>query len=228
MAKKLRFQSLEPRILLDAAGLVTVDNIFDQNLENRPSLPAALPDDPDFSSLVPTTPSSTPDNDWRLSDAIAQGLVVDARALVVVDSSIENYEALIADLDPATEILLLDTDEDGLQQIADYVEGRDDISAIHILAHGDDAEMRLGTTEINAANVGDFEEILGRIGESLTSSGDILIYGCNVAEGETGIEFVSRIAEYTDADVAASTDLTGHESLDGDWDLEFKIGRAHV
>jgi hypothetical protein len=228
MAKKLRFQSLEPRILLDAAGLVTVDNIFDQNLENRPSLPAALPDDPDFSSLVPTTPSSTPDNDWRLSDAIAQGLVVDARALVVVDSSIENYEALIADLDPATEILLLDTDEDGLQQIADYVEGRDDISAIHILAHGDDAEMRLGTTEINAANVGDFEEILGRIGESLTSSGDILIYGCNVAEGETGIEFVSRIAEYTDADVAASTDLTGHESLDGDWDLEFSTGDIEV
>lgn len=165
MVRKIRFQSLEPRILLDVAGLVTADNTLDQNLDDLPKLPEVAP------------PAIA--DEWQLQQTDLTGLTLEATALVVVDTSIEGYETLLEDLDEGTEVLLLDGDADGLQQIADYVEGRDDISSIHILSHGEDGELRLGTTVIDSNNIGEFESLLESIGQSLTEDGDILIYGCN-------------------------------------------------
>ena len=210
MVRKIRFQSLEPRVLLDAAGLVTADNTLDQNLDDLPKLPEVAP------------PAIA--DEWQLQQTDLTGLTVEATALVVVDTSIEGYETLLEDLDEGTEILLLDGEADGLQQIADYVEGRDDISSIHILSHGEDGELRLGTTVIDSNNIGEYESLLESIGQSLTEDGDILIYGCNVAGGSTGIDFVSQLALFTGADIAASTDLTGSEALGGDWELEHESG----
>ena len=208
MVRKIRFQLLEPRILLDAAGLVTADNTLDH-------LPTDLPG---------SAPTVSDDNDWSLQDTDVAALTVESTGLVVVDTSIEGYESLLEGLGENTEILLLDGDKDGLQQIADYVEGRDDISSIHILSHGEDGALRLGTTVINSDNLDQYQDQLIAIGESLTADGDILIYGCNVAGGIAGIDFVSQLAEVTGADVAASTDLTGSEDLGGDWELEHQSG----
>ena len=60
-------------------------------------------------------------------------------------------------------------------------------------------------------------------GDSLTADADILIYGCNLAESDEGRELLQDIALLTEADVAASTDLTGSGS-DADWHLEYHIG----
>ena len=39
-----------------------------------------------------------------------------------------------------------------------------------------------------------------------------------------GEQFVNQLALLTNADVAASDDLTGHVKLGGDWDLEYQTG----
>lgn len=54
----------------------------------------------------------------------------------------------------------------------------------------------------------------------LTDTGDILFYGCNVAEGDQGQAFVDQLKALTSADIAASTDITGGELVDGDSILE--------
>ena len=61
-------------------------------------------------------------------------------------------------------------------------------------------------------------------GSSLDSSGDILLYGCSVADGTLGIDFVETLSAVTGADVAASTDDTGSAELGGDWVLEHTVG----
>ena len=66
---------------------------------------------------------------------------------------------------------------------------------------------------------------LASIGQSLTTSGDILFYGCNVASTEQGEILIKKISEITKADIAASDDLTGK---DGDWDLEKAEGFIDV
>ena len=150
---------------------------------------------------------------------------IESSALIVVDTGIEGYQDLLADLEPDTEILLIDAHENGLQKLADYVQGRDDISAIHILSHGDQGEFSLGSASINSDNIDRYAGLLAQIGASLTAAGDLLLYGCNVAEDGVGIKFVASIADYTNADLAASTDLTGAAAQGGDWDLEYTVGQ---
>ncbi|MEG4494914.1 Ig-like domain-containing protein, partial [Microcoleus sp. D3_18_C4] len=69
-----------------------------------------------------------------------------------------------------------------------------------------------------------FSDRLKQWGNALTANGDILLYGCDVAAGEVGENFVKRLSEITGADVAASTDKTGNAALGGDWELEKTTG----
>ncbi len=53
---------------------------------------------------------------------------------------------------------------------------------------------------------------------------DILLYGCNVATGPEGAEFLATVSGLTGANVAASATPTGPRSLGGDWILETATG----
>ena len=65
-------------------------------------------------------------------------------------------------------------------------------------------------------------------GKSLSESASILLYGCNIAAGESGLKFVQKISELTGANIAASDDLTGSAALGGDWELEIAIGQINA
>jgi uncharacterized repeat protein (TIGR01451 family) len=222
LGKKLRFQSLEPRILLDAAGMVTaVETVADPG-----TIFDAIPAEEtvDIEAETSKTETRAP-SDWQLFETEGDSLgEVRNNALVIVDTSIENYESLLENIDPSTEILLIDPAEDGFQQLADYVKDRSDISEIHILSHGDQGTLKLGTSTLSQETIGQYQGLLAEIGQALSNDGDILLYGCNLAEGQIGVDFVSELAEYTNTDVAASTDLTGSENLGGNWDLEYSTG----
>ena len=235
--KKIRFQPLEPRILLDAAAVATVADTtadLDQQNELHNLIQTAIVRDPQ-TEVRNNNPESanTAAGTFQLEvrpvatdgEPVTLSAEIESSALVVIDTSIHGYEDLLADLEPDTDILLIDRNENGLQKLADYVEGRDDISSIHILSHGAEGEFTLGSVTINADNIDQHAELLGQIGESLTENGDLLLYGCNVADDGTSIEFVNKVANYTEADVAVSTNLTGAAALGGDWDLEHTIGQ---
>ena len=57
---------------------------------------------------------------------------------------------------------------------------------------------------------------------------DILLYGCDLAQSNTGKAWVNELAQRTGADVAASTNLTGNASLGGDWNLEYSTGKLNI
>ncbi len=59
---------------------------------------------------------------------------------------------------------------------------------------------------------------------ALSNDADILLFGCDIASGEPGNNFIHQIASLTGADVAASTNLTGNNALGGDWVLEDRTG----
>ena len=235
--KKIRFQPLEPRILLDAAAVATVADTtadLDQQNELHNLIQTAIVRDPQTEARNNNPESAnTAAGTFQLEvrpvstdgEPVTLSAEIESSALVVIDTSIHGYEDLLADLEPDTDILLIDRNENGLQKLADYVEGRDDISSIHILSHGAEGEFTLGSVTINADNIDQHAELLGQIGESLTENGDLLLYGCNVADDGTSIEFVNKVADYTEADVAVSTNLTGAAALGGDWDLEHTIGQ---
>jgi len=53
---------------------------------------------------------------------------------------------------------------------------------------------------------------------------EILLYGCNVANGSVGAAFLQRLSQLSGADVAAFYDLTGAHFRGGDWVLERSTG----
>ena len=152
-------------------------------------------------------------------------VVLSGNEIVFVDSSIWDHDSLPQGLtDAAAEVVVLDANHDGIQQMADYLNGRSGISAIHLLSHGDVGEVSpVGNAYLNTENLANYSTQLATIGQALTADGDFLLWGCAVA-GLEGVNFIQSVADATGADVAASDDLTGSPTLGGDWILESSTG----
>ena len=149
-----------------------------------------------------------------------------ATSIVFVDSRVSNYQSLIDSLTESYEVFILDWDNDGLDQMVAYLQGRVGLDAIHVISHGSQGALYLGNTMLNAGNLASYGAQLASIGKALTDSGDILLYGCDVAQGDVGVQFVTSLADLTGADIAASVDSTGAVVLGGDWMLEASVGQV--
>ena len=119
--------------------------------------------------------------------------------------------------------------EQPLQQIAQVLRDlrlRDDTapSAVEIFSHGADGGLHLGGQWLDEAALRGDKLSLAMIRDSLAEDADINLYACDLAAGERGRSFVDSLAALTGADVAASTDATGHAGLGGDWELEYRRG----
>jgi Ca2+-binding RTX toxin-like protein len=147
-----------------------------------------------------------------------------SNVLFFIDSTLPDRAAILASLPRGAEVHLLDPSQDGLTQIAATLQGRHGIDAIHILSHGSTGEVQLGNLLLSSANLDAHADVLATIGEALSANGDILLYGCNVAQGTVGHGFIGKLASATQADIAASNNLTGAAQLGGDWSLEFASG----
>ncbi|MEZ6121000.1 MAG: DUF4347 domain-containing protein [Pirellulaceae bacterium] len=151
--------------------------------------------------------------------------------VIFVDKSVAGYQQLVAELvsDRNAEVHFLSTSSDGWAQISRVLEGRSNLTAIHLVSHGSDGQIQLGSTAINAAAIRNdaAADHLSVIRNALSEDGDILLYGCRIAESERGAELLSSLAEGTGADIAASSNLTG--GSDGaDWFLEHVVGQIDV
>jgi hypothetical protein len=130
--------------------------------------------------------------------------------------------------DSSQRIVILDSTTGGIDQITSVLEEYTDISSVHIFSHGADGAVQLGSTWLNDYNLASSQDALSGWSLSLTEQADILLYGCNLAESESGRAFVERLHVLTGADVAASEDPTGHETLGGDWLLEYQSGHIEA
>ena len=147
-----------------------------------------------------------------------------SKNIVFIDSRVSGYQTLIASLSADSEWYLLDATQDGLEQMQRVLECRTALDSIHVVSHGSAGTLYLGSTVLNSGNLHSYESQFRSIGASLTTTGDILLYGCNVAQGTAGAGFVDALARITGADVAASNDPTGLESSGGDAVLEVVSG----
>ncbi len=121
-------------------------------------------------------------------------------------------------------VVVVDAQRDGIDQLAEIARAYQGIGAMHVVSHGARGRLTLGNSRITSETLRQRSDSLATLRDALGSDGDLLLYGCEVASGEVGIEFVSTLAEVTGVDIAASSDLTGATAQGGDWDLEVSIG----
>ncbi|OYU45777.1 MAG: hypothetical protein CFE44_05665 [Burkholderiales bacterium PBB4] len=147
--------------------------------------------------------------------------------IVFIESNVRDIDTLLKGIGVGKEVFVLDANKDGLQQMVEILSGRNNIDAIHIVSHGKEASVNLGTLFLEQNNLASHTAQLQVIGQSLSEGADIMLYGCDIAAG-SGLAFVDQLAIATGADVAASDDLTGSTQLRGDWDLEIKAGNIET
>jgi hypothetical protein len=56
-------------------------------------------------------------------------------------------------------------------------------------------------------------------GKALIPGADILLYGCNIAAGDRGHQFLAQLHQLTGANIAANTNTTGNSERGGTWDI---------
>ncbi len=169
------------------------------------------------------------------------------KAIAFIDNAAPDWKTLVDGVTPGTEVILLDSNRNGVEQIAQKLRGGN-FSAVHIVSHGAVGSLQLGNTMltldtlnastptniINEENRGvvslspsrncDFVMWVKEWAKGLASNAEILLYGCNVAKGDLGAAFAQRLSQLTGANIAASTSLTGSANKGGDWELGYTTG----
>ncbi len=146
--------------------------------------------------------------------------------LLLIDSHVDSYLSLIQGAHPEAEVIVLDSIQDGVQQISQVLAERREIKSLQILSHGSEASLQLGSIYLAAANLEQYAEEIQQWGKALAKNADVLLYGCNLAAGTLGKAFVQQLSLGVGANVAASENLTGSSELGGNWELEFCTGEV--
>ncbi|WP_346308845.1 DUF4347 domain-containing protein, partial [Limnohabitans sp.] len=214
-----RPMALEQRFMFDAAAVTAVT-------------------DPQYAPEVVQSDSTANDSDLaRFAEPATVSSPVTVRALDValnngrkevafIDTGVADYQTLVDGIRAGVEVVLLDAGQDGLAQMALWAQSHSGYDAIHILSHGENGVLYLGNAVVSNASIqsdalkNDFSEL----GLSLTTEGDLLIYGCEIAKNTDGQQLINLISSITQADIAASTDITGSARMEGNWTLEYQSG----
>lgn len=144
--------------------------------------------------------------------------------IVLIDSGVNSDDQLADLIQRGAELVVIDSASDPLTQIENLLKDRKDVRALHMVSHGSPGELMLGGQRIDSASLLSKGDTIRAWRNALTQDADILLYGCDVAAGDSGQSFLKTLADLTGADVAGSIDPTGHVLLGGDWDLEAAVG----
>jgi len=142
--------------------------------------------------------------------------------VVFVETSLPDYQTLEAAVKPGVEIVEINGERSGLEQMAVWAETHNGYDSISVLSHGAEGVLMLGTDIVTDGSLSKatVKTELAQLGAALKPGGDLQLYGCDVAAGTDGQQFITDLAAATGADVGASTDETGAADQGGNWVLE--------
>ncbi|PJE53347.1 DUF4347 domain-containing protein, partial [Marinomonas sp. BSi20584] len=216
-ARKPLITALEPRLLLDGAAVATAIDVLTDSQLHDASQTDNSHQGSDTSFVVAPTEVR----------AVDPSLNNGKKEVVFIEDNVADYQSLIDGANAGVEVVLLDSTQDGLAQMAEWAKTHSDYDAIHVISHGAEGQVNLGGFSLDNITIKTRSADLAQLGAALNEDGDLLLYGCSVANGE-GQDFITALAQATQADVAASDDLTGAARAGGDWVLESETGHIEV
>ena len=236
--RTIGFMPLEPRVMYDGAAVATAATAHHHHHDGGPSADsshageAASAGAPN--AVTPSVSAPTPsggDGHWHQA-APAEPMphvttwVKDPTEIVFIDQQAPDYQLLASGVKPGIEVVLLDPNSDGIQQIANFLKRHPDpnLTTIDIVAHGQDGMLFLGNAVLDNDTVGQYAAQLKTIGASLQPGGDLMLYGCDVAANPDGINLLAQIIDETGVNVAASTGPVGSAAEGGSWALNAQSG----
>ena len=144
-------------------------------------------------------------------------------AIAFIDSAVDDLQRLIRGVVPQTRVIVLAPNRDGVEQMTEVLAHYRDVATIHIVSHGAPGCLYLGNSQLSLSTLKDYTHPLQT---ALTGSASLLLYGCNVAAGDAGTEFIQKLHQLTGAAIAASAHRTGSALAGGNWELEVRTGEV--
>ena len=182
--QKLFIEPLEQRIMLDGAGASTFLDLIDernqQEIKKYSKNKDIYKEGSQNSTEIPYT-------------TIGREARNDKKNIVFIDSAVEDYETITSSFKKNTEFYLINANEDGFKRIGEILKDRENIDALHLIGHGSAGQILFGNAFLNNDTIDSYQSTLSSIGQSLTETGDILFYGCNVASTEQGKLLIKKI-----------------------------------
>ncbi|RCK07508.1 hypothetical protein TH5_03750, partial [Thalassospira xianhensis MCCC 1A02616] len=208
--------ALEQRFMFDAAGAATgaeaaQDAAAEAEAENAHA-------DSDGQSS-----NDAGDNADHVPAAVGGIANNDRKDVVIVDPAVQDYQTLIDGLGANVEVIILQQNAT-VSDIASVLDGMSGIDGLHILSHGGTGALNLGGGALTLDTLAANADALQLIGNALSETGDIVLYGCNIGADGSGQDFINQLSALTGADISASDDMTGADALGGDWDMEAASG----
>ena len=142
--------------------------------------------------------------------------------LVFIDAGVDNYQQLFDGVVATAQPFVLDTATDGIQQIDEILQQYPGQKTVHIISHGAPGCLYLGNTQLSLDTLKQYAPQLQQ-----WNIDNLLLYGCHVAAGDAGEEFISKLRGLTGAEIAASVTMTGNAVQGGNWELEVNTGQVN-
>ncbi|MBD2254549.1 DUF4347 domain-containing protein [Nostoc parmelioides] len=144
--------------------------------------------------------------------------------VVFIDAGVADYEFLAAGVLPGVTVVILNREQNGITQITEFLKNQNYFTNVHIVSHGSPGCLYLGNSRLGLDNLESYASQLEHwFYHSLANreeKGNLLLYGCNVAAGDAGEEFIAKLQQLMGTEIAASKTLTGSAVLGGNWHLE--------
>lgn len=189
-------------------------------------IPAAQSDAPDCGVIAPSQ---------LVCNEIA------STEIVFLDSDLADVESLIQGVSNDATVVLLDPQNDMIEQVSRQLSKRRGLTAVHLVTHGTSGQMIMNKQVIDSKTLLRRADEIRDWSVSLSKKADILLYGCDVASGQSGTSFLQNLSRLTGADVAGSVDRTGAGTVAGNdtenrtvsinaanWILEQSTGRIET
>ncbi|WP_138504255.1 DUF4347 domain-containing protein [Nostoc sp. PA-18-2419] len=153
----------------------------------------------------------------------------DNYSLVFIDMGIEDYRSLVKGVLDNTKVFVLDQTQNGVEQITKILANcdRSNITDIHLVSHGAPGCLQLGNTHLGLDTLKQYSQQLQQW-QQILSTKNLLLYGCNVAFGNAGVEFLEKLHQLTGANIAASSQPIGNAALGGNWELSVRTAQMDV
>jgi hypothetical protein len=136
-----------------------------------------------------------------------------------IDPAVSDLRALLVGLRPGVEAVLLDGVRPAAPQMAEALLGRQDLGAVHIIAHGAPGRVGFAAGEWSLETLTRDAGNLAAIGQALAENGDLRLWSCETGAGADGEAFVEALEAATGAYVAAADRKVGAAALGGAWEL---------
>ncbi|MDC0833301.1 DUF4347 domain-containing protein [Geitlerinema sp. CS-897] len=143
-----------------------------------------------------------------------------ARQIVFIDSRVDRYEDLVRGVVANTDVVVLEGDRDGVEQIAKTLATYGDVRSIHIVTHGEPGRVQLGSTNLDVTTIERHKKSIRRWTSAFSSQSEIFLYSCQTAAGNLGRQFLEKLHQLTNASIAASSQMMGR----GLWEFDVCLG----